>query len=408
MGRPPLPIGTYGDIKKVDRDGKIYARAYFRHQDGRTKPYEAQGASFAAAKRALKEKLQQWMEAEEKEKIGPRTRVRVAADLHLDRLRRKADAGDYSPSTARLYESVWRNHLRPRVGELQLGEVTVQRVDQVLIDISDAVGRETARTARVVLRAIMAIAVTYRAVPYNAVRDADKVPAPHRKPPKALTPDQVADILVELSKNKKARDRDLPDLCLWMLATSERLGNALAAAWERIDLPTAEADVGPNIIRVKGKGLVIRDADVSTKTRSRIIGLPQTAVRMLRARWTVHGAGPTGLVFPNARDTGPLDPSNVSHWIREAMDDIGYPWITAHVFRKTVASSLDAARLSPREISDRLGHSKINVTQDSYIRRRALSEDVTAAIEALLTTPAKERERDATVTELRPRGQDAG
>ena len=41
----------------------------------------------------------------------------------------------------------------------------------------------------------------------------------------------------------------------------------------------------------------------------------------------------------------------------------------SHTLRKTVASFLDDAGVSTREISDQLGHSKVSMTQDRYLGR---------------------------------------
>lgn len=228
------------------------------------------------------------------------------------------------------------------------------------------------------------------ALAHNPMESVGQVKGARRAEPKALTPEQVADLLLKLSMSTYARDRELPDLTLWMLATSERIGNALAASTRRIDLAAHTADVGPIVIRKKGAGLLVRgdgQQGDGSKTRSRVIGLPNTAVRMVRARTLAIGATRTGLLFPNVDDTGPLDPTTVGKWMRRALDEAGYPWVTPHVFRKTVASTLDAARLTPREVSDRLGHSRVSITQDHYLKRRADSEASTAAIEALLSTP---------------------
>ena len=43
-----------------------------------------------------------------------------------------------------------------------------------------------------------------------------------------------------------------------------------------------------------------------------------------------------------------------------------------HTYRKTVATLLDAGGLSARIIADQLGHSRISMTQDVYLGRRAV------------------------------------
>ena len=51
----------------------------------------------------------------------------------------------------------------------------------------------------------------------------------------------------------------------------------------------------------------------------------------------------------------------------------GYPWATAHTFRHTVATTLDLAGLSAREIANHLGHRRASITQDVSMSRHTVS-----------------------------------
>jgi integrase len=68
----------------------------------------------------------------------------------------------------------------------------------------------------------------------------------------------------------------------------------------------------------------------------------------------------------------------------------GYEWVTSHTFRKTVATVLDDAGLSARQIADQLSHSRPSMTQDRYMARKARNPKAVAAIEAMLSAdPAR-------------------
>ena len=60
----------------------------------------------------------------------------------------------------------------------------------------------------------------------------------------------------------------------------------------------------------------------------------------------------------------------------------GYPWVTSHVFRKTVATQMDEQEKSARAIADQLGHSKPSMTQDKYLARRRVT-GATAVLEVI-------------------------
>ena len=81
------------------------------------------------------------------------------------------------------------------------------------------------------------------------------------------------------------------------------------------------------------------------------------------------------------------DPSNTQADLRAALDRAGYPWVTSHTFRKTVASCLDDAGFPIRHIADQLGHARPSTTLDHYLGRRATTTaDFADALTALTTT----------------------
>ena len=53
-----------------------------------------------------------------------------------------------------------------------------------------------------------------------------------------------------------------------------------------------------------------------------------------------------------------------------------------HTYRKTVATLLDESGASARMMADQLGHSRVSMTQDVYLGRRASNAGNLAALEA--------------------------
>jgi integrase len=62
----------------------------------------------------------------------------------------------------------------------------------------------------------------------------------------------------------------------------------------------------------------------------------------------------------------------------------GTPWagLHPHAFRHLIATRLDAAGLSAREIADYLGHERVSMTQDVYMTRKATGAGASAALDA--------------------------
>jgi hypothetical protein len=54
------------------------------------------------------------------------------------------------------------------------------------------------------------------------------------------------------------------------------------------------------------------------------------------------------------------------------------------VYRKTVATLMDAAGLSARQAADQLGHAKVSMTQDNYFARKVARA---GAVEVLAFSP---------------------
>ena len=105
-------------------------------------------------------------------------------------------------------------------------------------------------------------------------------------------------------------------------------------------------------------------------------------VELLTQRGAKHGRQPGRPVF--ATELGTLrDPSNTRRALREAMITAGYPGLTSHTFRKTVASIMDDAGLTARAAADQLGHAKPSLTQDVYHKRKVRHTGAAQALAAL-------------------------
>jgi integrase len=98
---------------------------------------------------------------------------------------------------------------------------------------------------------------------------------------------------------------------------------------------------------------------------------------MLKRRRLAIGPG-VEPVFPDSLG-GWRDPSNVRKVWRQVRDELEMEGLVTHHLRKTVATFLDDSHVPARKISDQLGHSKVSMTQDRYLRRR-LTDRLTAEV----------------------------
>lgn len=394
-GRPPLPLGTHGTVRvqpyRHNDAGDVVAwqaLTYYRDVDGETRRVSRTGKTKAAAKRSLQEHLADRQGVSSKAGMSADTRMRDLAPVWLESIQRQVDAERRSPGTVRLYTIAVNKNLLPLMGGLTLREANnVTRCDEALISIADNVGAPSAKTARAALSGMLGLAIRRGWInPPNPVRECSPISiANHRV--RALTVAERRDLLNKLEADQQAKALDLPDLTRMMLATGCRIAEMLAVTFDDIDLTTREISVDWQITRINGQGLVRRQ----TKTRAgeRTLVLPLWAIETVLAREVCFGYGP---LFPHHtarrhldqdRSQAWRDPSNTSKAFREARDRVGYPWLTSHSFRRTVATDLDNADLSARKISDQLGHSRIATTQNSYLQRRCTGHDAADALESL-------------------------
>lgn len=164
-----------------------------------------------------------------------------------------------------------------------------------------------------------------------------------------------------------------------MLATGMRIGEASAVTWDALDLDAATVEVRGTVVRIKGAGLTIKWRPKS-KSGYRTLELPGWAAEMLRQRQATAQENKWGVVF-NAPLGGLRDPSNTQADLRVIFAGAGYPWVTSHVYRKTVATMMDVAGLSAREAADQLGHAKVSMTQDNYFGRKVARTGAAAVLE---------------------------
>ncbi len=80
---------------------------------------------------------------------------------------------------------------------------------------------------------------------------------------------------------------------------------------------------------------------------------------------------------------GHRDPNNAEKVQRLVREGTPFEWVVPHTYRKTLATMPDRQGLSARTIADQLGHSRISMTHDIYMGRRAVDEGAVLALESV-------------------------
>jgi integrase len=162
-----------------------------------------------------------------------------------------------------------------------------------------------------------------------------------------------------------------------LLHTGLRRGEALALKWKNIDMGLASLGVQAYLSvtqsfgKVDGKTYIKEPKTGSGKRR---VALPPSLTLVLQQ----HKAEQQELfallgntlsdedyVFCHY-DRTPLDPSTVSHSFAHVLRKAGLPPMPLHGLRHSHATLLLQAGTHPRVVMERLGHSSIRVTLDTY------------------------------------------
>ena len=147
-----------------------------------------------------------------------------------------------------------------------------------------------------------------------------------------------------------------------------------------VDLDGRVIEINATVVRTKGHGVSVQEHP-KTAAGWRVIAVPEFVAEIVRDRVSRDAVRSAGVVF--ASPLGHVrDASNTTSDLRRALDRAHFDWVTSHTFRKTVATRLDEAGLSARQIADHLGHARPSVTQDVYMGRNVASTRAAEVLQA--------------------------
>ncbi|CAG7622335.1 tyrosine-type recombinase/integrase [Leucobacter soli] len=381
MGRPPLPIGAWGEINYTTRSGKPAAYALFRDFDGRSRPVLRTGPSRSKAKTALLEAL-----AERAKpalgRISKDTRISELADIYEAEMLADTELGDQTKLT---YKSKL-NSIRAGLGGVKLSEATPGRLDRYV----QAVAKKhpgAARSVRTVLKSMMLLAVLDEVFDQNPVRETRTVArgAPDVQVLRAGDLAKIRRLLQAWDRKligKHPRNGSLTDTIDMYTATGCRTAEVLAIGWPRLTLDTEPLTVRIDRTVVKnleGK-LVIQ---LHTKNKQiRDLELPHAVAGMLLRR---RIDARSELVFPSEVNT-PRWPDAMRREWRQALEGSEFAGLKPGLYRKAVATHV-AERLGVEAARDQLGHTGL-ANLKYYVEQAKRGPEAAAVIDELFPESA--------------------
>lgn len=371
MGRPPLPVGTWGDITvHPTASGRYEARARYRDYDGITRHARRTGDTPRKAKTALTAAL-----ASRAHTVGDE----ITADSRFDAVARIwADTlTERTEGTRRVYTWTLERHVLPALGARRLREITTRTVEQTLKAMLEHHGTSVARTSRVILSQVMATAVRLDAIERNPVRDAQQPKAP-KPEPKALTIPELTQVRSAIAAHEaKGRSKsDVADVVELLIATGARIGEVLALRWEDVNLDAGTLTICATVsLTAEKPRRAFRQDHPKTSSSRRTLLLPDFGLAVLLRR-SVTGPN-SDLIFPSSKGTV-RDPATARKTLKLALAGTGLEWVTPHTFRRTVATLVG----DPETASGVLGNDP-GIAMRHYIERSQMAPDVRNALQEL-------------------------
>ena len=255
-------------------------------------------------------------------------------------------------------DSVLRNHILPRIGDLRLDEVEPMH----LVQIDTAMQAKAPRTRQVahdIVCMALAWAVRMNKLAHHPVRGrVDRARSVHKEA-RALNAEETGAFLLA------ARGTRLE--AMWVLAvhTGLRSGELFGLQWDDIDLKTQTLAVRRQLV---WRGAEWELKPPKTKASRRRVALSDETVSVLREH-KLRSVRRAKLVFTD-RDGGPLRHPNVRRRdLAALLKRAGLRGVSFRTLRHTMATRMFQGGEHPKVAQERMGHSSVSMTIDIYSDR---------------------------------------
>lgn len=292
------------------------------------------------------------------------------------------------PKTLERYADLFRLHIVPVIGNIQLQKLKPLHLEKVYERAFDrGLSAQSVQHIHRALFSSLRQAVAWQLIPRN-IAEAVIAPRPEQRDVEPLTPAEVVRVLETVS----GTILEIPTIL--GLGTGMRLGEVLGLRWSDVDLDKKSARISQTLQETRD-GVIF--GPPKTHRSRRGVSLPDFVVSALRqhkkeqserrliagAAWKNHD-----LVIDRG-DGQPLRTSSLSGRFAAAMKKADIK-LTFHGLRHGHASLMLAAGVNLKAVSERLGHSTIGITADLYTHvADQLHEAAAASLDAYLKPSIK-------------------
>ncbi len=281
--------------------------------------------------------------------------------------------GSVSSTTYERYKQLCDKHLKPTIGNIALNKLQAIRISELYsnaieagrIDGKGGLSKQTVLHMHRVLKRALSQAVKWGLLSRNPCDAVDNIPKPNKKERLTFTTEETLSLLEQLNCNPLY----LPVLIA--VTTGMRRGEILGLRWKDIDLDKKRLYIRQIVIETRQYGLEVKQP--KTDSSSRTIALPQIAIEAIK-KYRVEqaelclqlgkGLTPESMLFNEY--SGLNVPNRITVNFRSFIKSHGFKHVTFHDLRHTHATHLLEQNIHPKIVSERLGHSTIALTMNTY------------------------------------------
>ncbi len=271
-----------------------------------------------------------------------------------------------SPRSFERYESIVRVNLIPSLGKTILNQLKPEHIQKYYsAKLESGLSPRTVRYHHVVLHIALKTAVKWGLLNRNAA-DAVDPPKPHSNEMKTWDEEEVSLFL------ETAKDSQYYALFHTVLFTGIRRSEVLALRWCDIDMENCQLSISRSMHQLKDRSFVFTKPKSSKSQRT--IALSPSSIAVLSEHYEKQklermmqgiDVNDDDSVFCHP-DRKPLRPNTISRAWANLAKHAGVKVIRFHDARHTHASLMLKQGIHPKVVQERLGHSSIAITLDTY------------------------------------------
>ena len=299
------------------------------------------------------------------------------------------------PSTYASYEDYTRGYVVPVIGAVRLQhDLTARRLNAFYehlltrgrVKRDGGLSPKTVRNVHVMLHKALADAVSWRYVAENVAEHA-KPPRAGRRQASVWSPEQVRRFL------ERTRDDRFYALYLLAATTGMRRAELCGLRWSDVDFGNSSVSIAATRVVVRGYA---ESSDGKTANSRRLLAVDPVTLAALQVQREGQERersffGPDYLgddhvfTWENGRA---VHPDVIRQRFNRQVAALGLPRIRLHDLRHSYATAALAAGVSPKIVSERLGHASVAFTLSQYTHLLpGLDRDAASTVAAILLGP---------------------